>query len=237
MTIVIGVTKEKFSLVATDTRIKLLEPKDKLYEDNQTKIYETKYNWVAGSGFGPIIVSFTNNVQENNIVNLDEMYNLYRVVCMDVKSQYNELKAEDSTLVLSYSYKEDNNIRLKIDTISLKSENMYTFSSNKMFIMPPTGLSEDNIEKTYNKFNPLIQKANTLNELIYQVADCIEEVSKINFNISDICEFGFMFNIGDKFVSKKHLRGRAKDIKEICLNGNIEIQLQEKTPIIWGLDL
>lgn len=141
---------------------------------------------------------------------------------------------ENTILIIAYSHKENNIVNLEIETMSQNPMCVGGLSDNKMLVLPPAGLSENESKELLSEYAPLIEGNYNLNELIYHTADYIDKVSKITDSVSDICEFGFIFNVDNALATKKHLRGKAKDIKEICLKGNIEMHLQERDSIIWA---
>lgn len=240
MTILIGMIGKGFSMIAIDTRMTDVDVEGKIvsYNDEFSKLHDVKFGWLATTGSKEISEKFSMSIVENNITNTSDIPILFDKINREVRAKYcGDFKGIfDETLTLfSYSYKEEDLIKFNIEFISSNYGRAGIAGINKVVILPPNVSQEmKNLEEQYK---PLIEGSNSLNELILQTSNYIEEVSKINKTVSDICEFGFMFNTINAQVTRKYLRGKAKDIRKHCLESNIEMYFQDRSPIIWSLNI
>lgn len=189
---------------------------------------------MCGTGFGPLVTRFNDNIkkamEESGSPDLD---NVFQKALIQTQNEYN-LDTGVTNVLFSYSFFENNEIKLNIELMSSLSQRAGISGSNKLVVLQPTGY-DDKLEKIENKYTHLIEKTESLNELIYLTADYIEKVAEVNENVSSVCDLGLITNLDNRIAMRQSLRGDTEEIKKVCSNSKVEEYLVDHQPIIWRL--
>ena len=220
MTILIALYKENFAMIATDTRITLLDQTEKPYDDNYSKLCSHYSVWLAGIGYGPLVTTFRSNVESNNTCKTEQFEPIFRMVCnnmLQTLMQPNTLDPNqiywllNTTILFTLPYQQDGVFHMTIKSLNFQT-GQKELDMNKVSIFPP-GNFED-VNQLIQIYEPLIESSSNLDELVYTIARLIKEVSHINQGISNICDFGFLIKDPKKLLLKVNIKEPADIIIE-----------------------
>lgn len=218
MTVIALINKENYSMIATDSRIMLLNPKDKLYEDRCSKLFFSGFGWVAGIGYGPFISNFENKLTRTQISNLSDIGSVWFEAYQDTKkNQYND-RLNTTGIAISYHEKGNPISSLPISVFDPQSGHYYVKKNGFVSFLPDDSI-ELNIVK--EKYRPLIENSHNIEELIYETACYFKEVSDLNNSVSKICDCGFIVQADNNLIEFMNIREPIETIKYGYKRGNL----------------
>jgi hypothetical protein len=90
---------------------------------------------------------------------------------------------------------------------------------NKIVTLPPE--NPDTIQHLKLIYEPQIESSACLDDVVFNTACFIKEVSNINQAVSDICDFGFLIKENSNTLLKVNIRDSADTIIEACNKGTL----------------
>lgn len=198
MSVVFNVLKNDYSLIATDTRIMLVDTSVSQYSDEYSKLYISKHGWVSGTGVGELIRNMIDKLDEEVENNLHEEI-------LKLSSKYN-LEDLQRTLI-SFSTLDDEK-HLKLFFLG-SVYRLIDVKANILIAMQPSDIDEVKWNKIYETYSEKITVGRSdLDSDIKTIAEAINEVSKNCLSVSDICDIGILTRDGYMY----HVRKKCKDI-------------------------
>ena len=224
MTIVVNIVRDDFSMIAMDSRITLLNPVDKLYDDSYSKLCETKFGWLAGTGYGGFIQALKSAIIEKPIVKVDDVEIVYKEVYKDL-SIVEPIEVLNNTMVVySFPYLNDTNeVVFHIESLNPVHGRAGIKDKNIVVTLPPE--ESDQMNDVKQKYHPLIENSINMNEIIYKTACYIKEVSLFSNGVSSICDYGLIFKDGP-MLTYANIRGEADIIIQNYLNNNLSSMIK-----------
>ena len=228
MSIVIGIVKDDFCIIAADTRITYKQPYVKKFDDDSYKLYYTGFGWIGACGYAKFSYVFQDLVNKTQFTLVDDIEVIYQKAYKEVKGISNDQSIEKSGVMYSFAYSENNYgvPDMHIEALNPILGRTGVKGKNALVIFMPPG-DEIILENIRNKYETSIETSNSIDETINLIAHLIEDVSKVNNTVSNICDFGLMVKTPNNTITLARLRQLSFDIykayEKRCLNEYINI--------------
>lgn len=198
MSVVFGLLRNDYAIIATDTRIMLLDTLERLYADEYEKIYKTQCGWVSGVGVGELIRNMTDKLDDQiNKIRYEEILKL--------SSKYSLEDLQKTLIIFS---KLDNEEQLQIYYIG----NEYSLTKvpkNTLIGMQPADIDDAEWNRIYKICLKKLQNSSLdIYDDIKFIAEGIYIISKKCQSVSEICDMGILLKDG----SIKRVRNECKKI-------------------------
>ena len=218
MTIVVNIARNDFSMIATDSRITLLSPANKPYDDSYSKLCDTKFGWLAGTGYGGFIQAFRSAIILNPIISADDIEIVYNQVYNDLIKVESIEDVNNTIVAYSFPIVTNNEIDFHIEVIDQINGRRSIRAKNIVVTLPPEESKQMNDIK--QKYHLEIEDSIDMNEIIFKTASYIKAVSLFCDTVSSICDFGLIFKDGPR-VTYANIREEADVIIKNYHNNNL----------------
>lgn len=232
MTLVIGFVSEKYSLIASDTKItyanNILEP---TYRSKLVSL-SGLMGWSSGTGLGQFLDRLKEKLKNKDISNINNLEKDVMVIFnTTVKEFLNDGYSKNdiyrSAISFSTACVINGEIFNMIGYISEKwtKGELYFIDPNSFHLMYPDKYSQENIDKFTKKYK-LENVNNNINSVLIQTLEMFNEISKASSeNVSRECEIGLQY-IDNDIVHKRLLvinmddyeNGKNDTIKDIRID-------------------
>ena len=232
MSIVIALSREDFSVIATDSRIVPLNPMEKPV-DYHSKLYSYDSLWLAGVGYGPLMTLLHSNLQSNQISEVDQIEPLFKMACDYIRQNIpleEQISFNETGMVYSLVYQNEGLLHTQINLLDQKKGSR-PLPINHVLIYPPT--DSKGISGLIDSHLFTLAKIPSLDEVIYNIALLIKEVSNSNSWVSNICDLGLLIKEQDNLILKVNVRESADTI----IQAHIDKTLRNYWKIIDTYDL
>lgn len=219
MSIVMGLVRDNFSMIVTDSRITLLDKSEREYADEFSKLNFLEFGWEAGTGFGPLMSEFNNMLKSNPIQSIDQVKIRYNEAYNIIKETYPNENYKYTRLLYSCTSLENEQINFHVQTLDQFHGERLIRDKNILVTFPPNDTPE--MIESEKKYKSLIENCMSIDDVIYYSACYIEEVNSFCKTVSNICDFGFSIARSDNSLMLANIRESSNVIKQAYHNNTL----------------
>lgn len=221
LSIVVSIIRDEFSMIAGDTRITYHHPNGRTeYNDSSQKIKCVGFSWIGSVGSAAFLHYFHSFLMNGAIRKTDDIEPFFYLACEEVKKLDNQINLDGTQVFYSFSYLEDQVLKMHIESINLKIGRTGVRDKNILVsFLPENSTSLEIIETRYRS---LIQDSKDMKEVIYYTASYIEEVANINSTVGKVCDFGLTIKQSNSLILQVNIREEADIIKKAYLDKTLD---------------
>lgn len=232
MSVVIGYSCERFSLIATDTRI----VNGDSTTDRNIKLKDLEsIGFEATSGLQEFSNEFHSNLDNTEVKDVDDVLNSFKITINTYKEKNLDRESSEAlkstASIVSFTSENDEHIVVCNNGIlSENSEKLELMERNNIFILYPLDYinNKDLVEKVNNKFNMnyIVDEEKDVKGLMKYIMDIFQEISSNSKYVSSYCHIGVLATEWKEDYRYYILDNTGKSILK-ALNEGRQISLEE----------